>query len=683
MEHWKWLTRRKSRLSVVLALFTVLALMVTSCAGDQADSMPAETESSDTEVMMSDGTYKEAPSLADQVSSGDLPPVEERLPATPAVAVPIDSVGIYNDTMFVFVPSNEPWNTMQEETERGSYLGYIKADNSVVGNLAESFELSPDFMSLTIHLREGAKWSDGHPFTADDIMFVYEDVHFHPALGGGQPYWMNKVRRAVKVDDYTVRLETDEPYPVMLAKMGEPAGGDWHGYLPKHYLSQFHLDYNPKAEELAEELGYATWTDMFNAHDWEFENGYQHIIERNEIRPTMQPWMLVEVSDTSKVHVRNPYFWKVDEAGQQLPYIDRIVTGISDPETINLKIIAGEVDLDYGSVSVDNFALYKENEAAGGYTTRELQLQGDARVGFAVNQTIDDPVKRPVFQDLRFRQALSLAINADEINETVYFGLGRPMAFPVVGTSFDLPKWESNPADAYNVDEANALLDAVGLDQKDSNGWRLGSDGEPFTLTMEGRGIGEASTQFASLELIKEYWESVGLQTEIKISERALYIERRDGNLIEINTGPFTLGSEARQYMIDREFWAHGSHDLNWAPLWGDWLLADVQIAEGTATVDGFDGGVMPGEEPPEIYKELFQWNEARSKTVLGSPEYTEVSQKIFDFHFDNLLMQGVVGGLPQLVIAKENLQNVPKGYFGSAIWFGDLHIESAQLYFK
>ncbi|MEM7535773.1 MAG: ABC transporter substrate-binding protein [Chloroflexota bacterium] len=679
-----WLMPNTKRVSVLVALVALLALLV-ACGAPAQEAAPAggDDDGAAAPAVEADGTYKESPVLAEQVASGDLPPVEERLPAEPAVMEPIESVGTYNDTIFVYVPSNEPWNTLQEETERGSYLGYIRADNEVVGNLAKSFELSDDFMSLTIHLREGTKWSDGHPFTADDIIFAFE-AHFDSRIGSGsQPFWMNKVRRAIKVDDYTVRLETDEPYPVMLAKMGEPAGGDWHAYLPKHYMEQFHLDYNPDAGTLAEELGYDSWEAAFNAHDWEYQNGYRHITEDGEVRPTMQPWMLVEVSDTSKVHERNPYFWKVDEVGQQLPYIDRIVTGIADPETINLKIIAGEVDLDYGSVSVDNYALYKENEAAGGYTTRELQMQGDAAVGFAVNQTIDDPVKQPVFQDLRFRQALNLAINADEINETVFFGLGQPMAFPVVGTSFHMDKWDNNPMDAFDVDAASALLDEVGLDQRDDEGWRLGSDGERFTLTMEGRTLGEASTQLAALELIREYWRDVGLSTELKLSEGSLHTERRDGNLIEINMGPFVLGSEARQYMIDREFWAHGSHDLNWATLWGDWLIAWIQVEEGTRTLDEFDGGVLPGVEPPQIYKDLFMWNEERSKTVLGSPEYVEISQKIFDFHFENILMQGVVGGMPNLVVAKENLVNVPQGYFGSAIWFGDLNIEAEQLYFK
>ena len=433
--------------------------------------------------------YSEAPSLAARVAAGELPPVEERLPLNPAVMVPIESVGTYSDTIFVFVPNTEPWNTMQEQPERGSYLGYIQADTSVVPNLAESFELADDFMSLTIHLREGAKWSDGQPFTADDIMFSFENFLFDGRIYGlSQPFWMQKGRRAIRVDDYTVRLETDEPFPAFLAKMGDPAGSDAHAYLPRHYMERFHIDLNPDANALAEELGFDTWVQAFEANAMEFGNGYAHIIDDNQPRPTMQPWTLVEVTDSSKVHVRNPYFWKVDTAGQQLPYIDRIVTGIVDPETINLKIISGELDYELNNTvaSVANYSLYKQNEAAGGYTVHELQLQGMSSAAFAVNQTVEDPVKRPIFQDLRFRQALSLAIDADEINEAVFFGLGRPMVFPVVGTSFQLPEWDNNPMDALDVDRANELLDAVGLEQRNSAGWRLGPDGDPFTLINGG-----------------------------------------------------------------------------------------------------------------------------------------------------------------------------------------------------
>jgi peptide/nickel transport system substrate-binding protein len=658
-----------------------LALLIVSAGAFAGGESDGDTASSSTMTAVSSGEYSEAPMLAAMVAAGELPPVAERLPVEPPVMEPIDSVGTYGDTIYVFVASTEPWNTLQEETERGSYLAYIRADTSVVPNLAKSFDLADDFLSLTITLREGAQWSDGHPFTADDIVFAYEDWHFDSRVGSGtQAFWMNKVRRAIKIDDYNVRLETDVPYPVMLAKMGEPAGGDWHSYLPKHYLEKFHIKYNPDADALAKELGYDSWSLAFNAHDWEYQNGFRHLIDDNEPRPTMQPWKLIEVTDTTKVHERNPYFYKVDELGQQLPYIDRIIAGIADVETIQLKIIAGEVDYDFVNATSDNYALYKENEAAGGYDLREVPVN-QIPIAFAFNQTHEE--KGHIFRDLRFRQAMSLAINAEEVLDSVYFGLGEPMVFPVAGATFSPPEWSNNPMDAYDVDEANRLLDAVGLDQRDGDGWRLGEDGKPFTITMEGRVQGEHSATNKSIELVREYWRAVGLQTEIKLSDNALHGQRRDGNLIEVNFGTWGFPSEARQYMIDREGWVHGAHDLHWAPLWGDWLMAWIQVEEGTRSISDYEGGVLPGEEPPEEFKELFQWGEDLQQTVLGSPEYLEVTRKIYGYHFDNLLMQGIVGGQPLLVVAKSNLVNVPKGYFGSAAWWGDLNIEAEQLYFK
>ena len=658
-----------------------LALAMVGAGAFAGGSTDSGTTTAPAAVVATSGEYSEAPMLAALVAAGELPPVGERLPIEPAVMEPIESVGTYGDIIYVFVASNEPWNTLQEETERGSYLAYIRQDTSVAPNLAKGFELASDYLSLTITLREGAQWSDGQPFTANDIVFAFEDWHFDSRVGGGtQPFWMNKVRRAIKLDDYNVRLETDVPYPVMLAKMGEPAGGDWHAYLPKHYLEKFHIKYNPDADALAMEIGYDSWNLAFEAHDWEYQNGFRHLIDDNEPRPTMQPWKLIEVSDTTKVHERNPYFYKVDPSGQQLPYIDRVIAGIADIETIQLKIIAGEVDLDYVNATSDNYALYKENEAAGGYVLHELPIN-EIPIAFAVNQTHEE--KGHIFRDLRFREALSLAINAEEVNDSVYFGLGQPMVFPVTDASFSPPEWSNHPYDAYDVDEANRLLDAVGLDQRDGDGWRLGADGKPFTITIEGRIQGEHSATVKSVELMREYWRAVGLQTEIKLTENSLHRQRREGNLLEVNVGTWGFPSEARQYMIDREAWVHGNHDLNWAPLWGAWLKAWVEVEQGTRSLSDFEGGVLPGEEPPEIYKQLFQWGEDRSQTVLGSPEYLEVSRKIFGYHFDNLLMQGVVGGQPDLVIAKANLGNVPKGYYGSAAWWGDLNLEAEQLYFK
>ena len=205
---------------------------------------PSTEESSDAEQMaVPMGQYREAPMLTELVAAGELPPVDERLPLEPALLEPIESVGRYGGTIYVHATNNAPWGDLQEETERGSYLGRFRFDRlEVEGHLAKGFEQAADDKSITIFLREGARWSDGAPFTADDVIFMYEDMHWHEEIETWM--WLPQARRAIKVDDYTVRLETDVPYPVLTLKMAEPAGGDWHSYYPKHYLQKWHIRYN-------------------------------------------------------------------------------------------------------------------------------------------------------------------------------------------------------------------------------------------------------------------------------------------------------------------------------------------------------------------------------------------------------------------------------------------------------
>ena len=308
----------------------VTGLMLIASLGAWAAS-EAEEGGDAEQMAVPMGQYREAPVLTELVASGELPPVDERLPIEPALLEPIESVGRYGGTIYVHATNNAPWGDLQEETERGSYLGRFRFDRlEVEGNLAKGFEQAADDQSITIFLREGAKWSDGAPFTADDVMFMYEDMHWHEEIETWM--WLPQARRAIKVDDYTVRLETDVPYPVLTLKMAEPAGGDWHSYYPKHYLQKWHIRYNEDANALAKEEGFDTWVDAFRHHFWWNPRQDMNF-------PTMQPWVLTQSNTTNKVHDRNPYYWKVDSEGQQLPYVDRIVTDIVDSETYHLKII--------------------------------------------------------------------------------------------------------------------------------------------------------------------------------------------------------------------------------------------------------------------------------------------------------------------------------------------------------
>ena len=647
----------------------VAGLLLVASLGAWAGS-EAE-QSGDTEQMaVPAGQYREAPVLAEMVANGELPPVDERLPLEPALLEPIESVGRYGGTIYVHATNNAPWGDLQEETERGSYLGRFRFDRlEVEGNLAKGFEQAADDQSITIFLREGAKWSDGAPFTADDVIFMYEDMHWHEEIETWM--WLPQARRAIKVDDYTVRLETDVPYPVLTLKMAEPAGGDWHSYYPKHYLQKWHIRYNEDANALAKEEGFDTWVDAFRHHFWWNPRQDMNF-------PTMQPWVLTQSDTTNKVHDRNPYYWKVDAEGQQLPYVDRIVTDIVDSETYHLKIIAGESDVAFVNTAFENFSLYKQSEDAGGYNVVLLPGNKGADVGFRVNQNHPDPVKGGIYRDVRFRQAISLAIDRDDLNNALFFGLAVPRQFTILpSATYYKPEWGEAYAD-FDPGRANELLDAVGLSERDNQGFRVGADGKTFELAVEYGVGGEAGDPTASLELVKEYWENVGIKVLLKSWESGYFWERMQDPEHEIAFHA-EQSKEVRSFMVERESWTAAR---GWAPLWQAWLIADANIKDGSSTLADY-GGELPGEEPPDYVKQLFQWGEDRIQTQLGSPEYHDLSQKIYDWHAEHLVHIGAVGQAPLVYIANKKLGNVPKEFYTGIGGSIDLNITADQLFFK
>jgi len=626
--------------------------------------------------------YNEAPMLRVKVAAGELPPVEERLPEEPSVLEPLEEIGQYGGTIHVFAADPFAWYDLGESADRGAWLlHFVSAEDggvTVVGDLAKGGEFSADKKSFTLYLREGAKWSDGAPFTADDIVFMYEDMHW---TTGVETWWagldMEALKRVVKVDDYTVRYEMDEPWPVMEMRLANwIAGGIYEGYMPKHYLKEWHIKYNPEANELAKEEGFENWQAAFNYHA-DFSP------TRDLNRPTMQAWILEEFTTSYKVHVRNPYYWKVDTAGNQLPYVDKIVATIVDPEVYQMKIIAGEADVAYAQTKIENYPLYKENEEEGGYRVVAIPGTYGADVKLEVNLTYpNDPARQTLYQDVRFRRALSLAINREEINETVYFGLGVPRQLTVLPTTSYYKKEWAEAYAQYDPNTANRLLNEAGLTERDKDGFRLGLDGKSLLLAIEYSQL-EVATPTTLLELVKEYWENVGLRVLLKFEDSVLWNTRVvESNAHDIGAMYQDCCEEISNYLMGAGSWRTGG-TVAWGHSWHDWLKAEDDIAAGRKTLADFEGGKMPGEEPPEEFKQLEEWAELRTATEFGSKEYEELSQQIYDFHADKVLMIGTVGLVPLIYIANKNLGNVPEAFGpGMQVWC-DLAYLGDQLFWK
>jgi len=619
--------------------------------------------------------YNEAPMLRTRVAAGELPPVEERLPEEPKVLEPLGvsepEIGQYGGTARVFATDNLPWGDLLEQPERGSYLLRMNMDGEIVPDILKGYEVSNDEKIFTLYLRKGMKWSDGHPLTADDFLFKYEDMGKNEKV---ETWWASgePLKALKKIDDYTVRFEFEKPFPRFVLSLVDWRGSEWMRCAPKHYLKKWHIKYNPKADELAKEEGYDHWWEAFNHH--------QEVAPAGDInKPTLQPWMFKEFTSTHRVFVRNPYFYAVDSAGNQLPYIDGIVSTIVDLEVYQMKIIAGEADVAFVSTSLENYPLYKENEDEGGYRTVLIPGINGSEAGYTINQNHPDPVMRKIFQDVKFRRALSLAINREEINDTVYFGLGVPRQGTILPSCrYYKEEWGKAYAQ-YEPDQANRLLDEMGLTQRDKDGFRKRPDGKTLLLIIE-HASGLAGTSATVHELVKEYWEAVGLKVLLKPEEYSLFAERVDDPDHEIMAFPISNAQEFYNYMSGGPWnpCAYG-----WASSWNIWLSADHSIRVGTKTLKDFEGEKLPGEEPPEEIKELFDVATKRFESRYGSKEYMELSQKIYDFHATTVYIIGTVGMAPTCFMAAESMGNVPTEYFPTAEENASLNYLTKFLFFR
>ena len=617
-------------------------------------------------------TYNEAPMLRTLVAAGELPPVEERLPNEAAVLEPLEEIGRYGGTLNVFALDGSPWCDLGDSPERGSYLFRMNEDLTIVPDIAKGYEFSDDEKSFTLYLREGMKWSDGAPFTADDVLFMFEDMNWNPKVNT----WLQltSIDRIKKIDDYTVQFESDEPFPGIILQMVMWPGSDWNSFHPKHYLKKWHINYNPDANELAKEEGFDNWWEAFYYHYW-------WAPQKDLDKPTLQPWVFKESTTTHKIFERNPYYHMVDTAGNQLPYVDRIVITFVDSEVYQMKVIAGEADVAYMLTKVANYPLYKENEDKGGYRVITIPGVIGASQALIINQNSPDPALRELFQDVRFRRALSLAINRQEINDICYFGLGVPRQATILpSVSFYKKEWGEAYAE-HDPDKANRLLDEVGLTERDKDGFRIGPDGKSVLLMIEYKEYFAAPSSF--YELIKEYWESVGIKVLLKVVSQPVYRER-------LRSADHGIVACAMGYVEEITYYAQGAPSFSTAPAefawgwdWGTWLEAEEAVRTGEKVLEDFPGGKLPGEEPPQEIKELEE-NIARMKNAkLGSKEYVELSQKILDFHAEKVYFIGSVGMVPTIYIAKKNIGNVPRRVPPASEDALSLNHWANQLFFK
>jgi peptide/nickel transport system substrate-binding protein len=639
----------KLLLAISLAAFLSMGVNIWSRSTTEA---PADKEMEELEPTTK---YAESPMLAAMVQAGELPSVDERLPPEPAVREPFEMIGKHGGTLQVFAGGPDPWQDFGALGANGPVFMRKLPDGEIIGDIMTDYQWGEDYKSITFTFRDGIRWSDGHPASVDDVLFCYNDMHAHPDVQIWS--WLGDVDQVVKIDDRTVRWDFPTPRPAAFNHFVGVMGGVWMGIHPKHYLQKWHITYNSDADKLAKEAGYEHWYELFYEHYW-----WNPL--RDLEKPTLQAWTLEEAESTHKLFERNPYYHWVDTAGNQLPYIDKILSQIVDPEVYQLKIISGESDMAYMFTTFDNYTLYKENEASGDYTTYAIPGLLSSEMAVYLNHNVPDPDKRQLFNTPKFKQALSLAIDREELNNLVFFGQGRTMQ-ATIQPKYPWVKdgWYASYAE-YDPERANRLLDEAGLTGRDKAGYRLGPSGKSMQIVIEARtqDIGSGSKRL--LELVQEYWKEVGVNTMMKLIEGALFSERSEQGVQDARGVPVEIPVQFAVSSADGGYWC---------PLWHQWMDAQHDIDIGEAVLEDFPGGQMPGEEPPGWIKEYDSWYHTARQFPDTSPEYGEYMSKLLDMQAEQLFVIGTVGLVPQIITAKNYIANVPPKFAPQHVWAGAL----------
>jgi peptide/nickel transport system substrate-binding protein len=586
--------------------------------------------------------------LAEMVKAGDLPPVKERLPKEPYVVRP----GLLVGEEFVNMQPGQYGGTLQlaQEAPSGDPIIFIGMDEPLLwapsgfnysegegiqGNVVAGYEANSDDTEFTFFMREGLKWSDGEPVTMEDVKFAFEDVMYNEEITPIFPRYLQAGLRSdaapVKlnvIDDLTFSLKFDSSYGTFPAQV---AIAGWRGYggiiKPRHYLEQFHKKYaDPKElkQKLEEEsVPEDQWFNLFNAKQmtewmWNVTN------EQGLGHPTLTAWIMKEADSGVFHYERNPYYFKVDPNGNQLPYMDGIRSQtVQDKESLTARALMGEFDYLGERATMRQLPLIAE-KAEGGEIKPFVPRQHVDPTTVYLNLTYDDDNWRKVVQDIRFRRALSLAINRKEVIENFY-----------LGEFAELPE-ATNPSE-YDVEEANRLLDEMGLDQKDGEGFRLGPDGKRFRIPFDLVDHTEAHIPMG--ELIAEYWKNVGVFTTAKAIDATLFGERQAANQVQ-----------AQILWVHHPIWHSAFNDdylpHSWGSLWQTWY-----------TTQGEDG-----EEPPEDVKALFDHHGNFMSARVASQEFNDALEAIMKNHYDNIWMFQLMEKAYWPTFFTSRIKNVPEG---------------------
>jgi peptide/nickel transport system substrate-binding protein len=596
----------------------------------------------------------ESTSLMERVESGELPPIEERLPANPLVLEPLERIG----------QQGGDWNhalvgggSLSMLVRYQGYEPLFRFDpdwTGVIPNVAESYEVNEDATEYTIHLREGLRWSDGHPFTTADIDFwrnnVMGDENVTPGI---QPFWQSggEVGEVEIVDDYTFKVHFAGSNGFFIQQLAW-AQQDQMTRTPKHYLEQFHLDFNPDANDLAQERGFESWIALFQNESGLVQD---NTFFQNSNRPTLNAWAF-EVApgeDTERaLAVRNPYYFKIDPEGTQLPYFDRVVYSmVADPEVLLFQVLQGQIDLmdQYIGTTANRPVLF-DGQEQGDYSFYTLIESAANTMVYQLNLNHTDPVKNELFNNRDFRQAMSVAVDRQALIDTVFLGQGSPQQPSILESDPLYNERLATQHTEYDPDLANEILDGI-LPEKDSEGFRLLPNGERLSIIFE---IDQTRTTFLDMmELSIPMFQAVGLDVDMRTMDRSLWETRvRHGREFDGTAHQFGANSGIAA-MLDARYFVPFNSNALYAPGWNLYF-----------TEPDNESAIEPPADilaQQELYRELLSTGDEQGQN--------EIMAEILENAADQFLVFGVSMPPDSFGIVKNDMVNVPDTMPNSFGW--------------
>lgn len=668
-----------------MTLLLVLALMLSMIAGcsskpveesgqtqtqenedvasaDNGNETEKVQETKEADVEIETLTLKEAPALAEMVAAGSLAPVEERMPILEDVMVErvFMEVGQYGGELnFPWMGKSSKW-TLGKMTEEALFR-FTLDGSGVEPNVAKGYDVNEDATEYIIYLREGMKWSDGVDFTADDVVFYYNEMMLMETFGK-KPYSCyysvnqetgeKTLAEVTKIDDYSFKVSFADPSVMFLERLA--IDNKWM-FAPKHYMEKLlpHIVGEEEAMKQAEKLGFG---DVKSLGKY---TGYYYWIVQD--RPTLRPWLLKTDADAPVARwERNPYYFKMDEEGNQLPYIDAIVNQkVESGDHVILEGIAGNVDL--GSFELSQYTLLMENREAGDYNVVDWSGADWAGHGIALNQGVEDTNLREVYTDIRFRQALSVAVDRDEVAALLTDGIavGQQASIPEGLTNY-IDGWDSQWVD-YDVAKADSLLDEMGL-IKGADGFRTFSDGSNFEMTLY-QVESDSTSEVGEFEaLLKKYYEAVGIKVNIKVVDRAYGEELIQSNGIAAETfapAVFNVALRPDELIPVR----------NYRSWYGPFGLYNSSNGEE---------GEKPEGDIALLVEYFDQITAAKDRETVD-----DYAQKIIDLHKENQWIIGYTSPAPVIVMVNNSLKNVPNDLIYCDEFRGYGHAKLQQFYFE